>query len=116
MELTSPSLVHIIGEWIKDDPLLKRHFGAIEHLKAGSSGIIFFECNWNRPKNYTTMSDHVDRGRIVAKIVDSRVTVMFHENEYYTFQAAHPMFFPKLRGHIFDMHNRNRFSCMEHLR
>lgn len=107
-----PSLAHLIAEWIKGDPLLKEHFGVLETVPG--SGHVYFDCNWRRPSVVNASMTGTER--CAARVADSKVTVVFHQHEFYKFQAAHPMFFQKLRGHIFEMHNRNQFACSEYLR
>lgn len=111
----TPSLVHLIGEWINGDPLLLAHFDICETLP--NAGFVWYWCSFpNKTKNFVANRATVGVNHIVANVVDTRVTVMLYRYEYYKFHAAHPMFFQKLRGHIFDMHNRHEDSCQEYLR
>lgn len=116
MELKSPSLVHLIGEWISGDQLLVKHFSACEETH--NSGFIYFDCGLSKPqpKGWVASKATVGYNSTAANVVDTKVTIMFHQHEFYKFHAAHPMFFQKLRGWLFDMHNRHGDSCSEYLR
>lgn len=114
-EITLPVL---LNGWVKDDTVLNSHF----YVRADATnplstpGAIYFDC-WKRlgPSRVTAVYNRNQR-ELVAEIHVDRIVIVFANQEFYKFQAVHPMFFQKLRGHLFDMHNRSPYACKEHLR
>ena len=118
------SLTQLLTDWVENDAILRDHFmvrhSPIQGLTSTQpylvwQGAMHYDCLERRPK---LLPKHVVRalGDIVVRIFDDRVSVVFAHEEIYKFQAVHPMFFQKLRGHVYDMHNRYFNRCEEYLR
>lgn len=113
------TLSTLLNEWIKGDPTLKKHFlvlfgkGSSPYSQTPRIGEIYFNCVWPKPPNNQTMSGWRE---LVAEIQDASISIVFANQVFYKFQAVHPMFFQKMRGWLYDMHNRGQYACKEHLR
>lgn len=115
------TLPGLINDWIKHDPLMPRHFVLWDHnlqmqgyKKPEWVGEIYHDCRW--PKKDVLGYPDLGRGATAARVYDDRIVVVFAEHVLYKFQAVHPMFFQKLRGHLYDQHNRHHTTCNEYLR
>jgi hypothetical protein len=116
----------LLNEWINNDLLMRKHFLvwqnkdlASGYVKPEWAGEIYHDCRWPKLR----LNGHpgngapgISKDAMAAKIYDDRISVVFVDHDIYKFQAVHPMFFQKLRGHLYDMHNRHHTSCGEYLR
>lgn len=96
-------LVELTCKWIADDELMSRHFDVtgvnkqVWNPMVGSAimrrGTIVVRC----ADCYPT---------VVADIDSDAIRIMVGLHVLYKFEAGHPYFFQKVRGHLFDVHNR----------
>ena len=107
----------ILKHWLEGDDLMKKHFVAVSYLKNHhKSGGVCLDCRWPKPKPPQGAPPWAPFGVEVALIHDSAVEIVFGSAAIYKFQAIHPMFFQKLRGYLYDAHNRHHQRCKEYLR
>jgi hypothetical protein len=102
------TLANMIEAWIGADPTLSRHFavglgeGRAYVEDPSTPRYIVYTCNLSQWS--------------AARINDKEITFVFARRDFYKFHAAHPYFFQKLRGWLYDFHNRNQSTCQEYLR
>lgn len=108
------TLPKLVGHWIENDPLLNEHF--ICKPTTDTSTIFEIYCDCIRASHsYTIGFRHTNEKR-VARIEDYVILICEGPHVVCKFHAAHPMFFQKMRGWIYDMHNRLGLTCDEYLR
>ena len=106
------TLLNIMEAWMISDEVLLKHFGIKINRHWPQ---IYFHCGNYRShatfKRYIAQANMlVPNELLLATINDDNI-----RTEYGQLNATCPLFFNRIKAHLFNMHNISKLSCDEHL-